>query len=141
MQIDERLLVEAMYASWAAGDLQAVVRCFSPRVQFAVSGRAQAASFLKQGLGRELLARRLQAFLAEFDVVRFEPMQIAGGRGWVQSRVRYHYLHRATGMDIDGTMRHDCRMPGGSIARFEVIHDAARMGAFLDLVRRMTAEA
>ncbi len=47
----------------------------------------------------------------------------------------YQYVHRATGMDIDGTMRHNCRMIGGRIERVEIIHDTARMAAFLDMVR------
>ncbi len=60
---------------------------------------------------------------------------------WLYFGVDYKYVHRATGMDIDGTMRHNCCMLGGRIVRVEVIHDTARMAAFLDMVRRLKAEA
>jgi len=142
MQIDDRLVIEAMCASWSAGDLDAVVRGYSRDVVFGVCGPASTASFLKEGRGREVLRRRLGGLLSEFDVVRFAPLQIARDEGpWLHCRVHYHYVHRGTGMDIDGTMRHNCRMTGGRVTRYEVIHDTARMAAFLDLVRLKTAEA
>lgn len=142
MVIDERLVIEAMCAMWAAGDLEAVLRGFSRDVTFGVCGPGGASSFMKQGRGRDLLRRRLGGLTAEFDVVRFRPLQIVRDDGpWLHCRVDYQYLHRATGMDIDGTMRHNCCMVGGRIVRYEIIHDAPRMAAFLDLVRMKMAEA
>ncbi len=142
MLIDERLVIEAMCAMWGAGDLEGLVRGFKRDVVFAVCGSASSSSFLKQGRGRELARRRLDALLSEIDVVRFQPSHIArDDGGWLHCGVRYHYVHRATGLDIDGTMRHNCHVIGGRIGRLEIIHDTARMAAFFDLVRRMRAQA
>jgi hypothetical protein len=88
------------------------------------------------------MRRRLGKLLSEFEVVRFQPVQIVrDDAAWLRCGVRYHYVHRATGMDIDGTMRHNCRMRDGRIERLEIVHDMARMSAFFDMVRRMKAEA
>jgi hypothetical protein len=142
MVIDERLVIEAMCAMWAAGDLEGVLSGFSRDVTFGVCGPASASSFLKEGRGRDLLGRRLGDLSAEFDVLRFRPLQIVRDEGaWLHCRVDYQYLHRPTGMDIDGTMRNNCCLIGGRIVRYEVIHDAPRMAAFLDLVRLKTAKA
>lgn len=142
MRVDDRLVIEAACASWAAGDLDAVTCAFSRDVAFAVCGPASSASFLRQGRGRQLLQRRLGVLLSEFDVLRFQPLQIVRDEySLLHCRVRYQYLHRPTGMDIDGTMRHNWRMVGGRATHFEVIHDTARMAAFLDLVRLKSAEA
>lgn len=142
MQVDDRLVIEALCASWAAGDLGAVLRGFAADVDFAVCGPAGAASFLKSGRGRGLVRSRLGLLLTEIEVVRFTPLQIVrDGDFGFHCRVHYHYGHRRTGMDIDGTMRHNFRMIGGRVTRFEIVHDAARMAAFLDLARAMIAEA
>ncbi len=142
MLIDERLVIEAMCAMWAAGDLSGVVRGHTRDVVFSVLGTAGSKSFLKQGSGRELMRQRLGKLLSEFEVVRFQPTQIVrDDAAWLRCGVRYQYVHRATGMDIDGTMRQNCRLRGGRIERLEIVHDMARMSAFFDMVRRMKAEA
>jgi ketosteroid isomerase-like protein len=142
MFIDERLVIEAMCAMWAAGDLDGLVRSHTRDVVFSVFGSASSNSFLTNGNGRKLMRRRLGKLLSEFEVVRFQPVQIVrDDAAWLRCGVRYHYVHRATGMDIDGTMRHNCRMRDGRIERLEIVHDMARMSAFFDMVRRMTAEA
>ena len=142
MLIDERLVIEAMCAMWAAGDLDGLVKGYAKDVVFAVCGSASGTSFLRHGRGRHLIRQRLALLQSEFDVERFQPMQITrDDDAWLHFGVKYKYVHRATGMDIDGTMRHNCRMRGGRIERLEIIHDMARMAAFFDMVRRMKAEA
>lgn len=142
MVIDERLVIEAMCAMWAAGDLDGLVKGYARDVVFSVFGSASRTSFLKHGRGRHLIRGRLAELQSEFDVARFQPVQITrDDDAWLHFGVKYQYVHRATGMDIDGTMRHNCRMRGGRIERLEIIHDMARMAAFFDMVRRMKAEA
>ena len=142
MVIDERLVIEAMCAMWVAGDLDGLVKAYAKDVVFAVCGSASTNSFLRNGRGRQLMRNRLGMLQSEFDVIRFRPTQITRDDDtWLHFGAQYKYVHRATGMDIDGTMRHNCRMRGGRIERVEIIHDTARMAAFFDMVRRMKAAA
>ena len=141
MQVDERLVVEALCASWEAGDLDGLMQGFFKDVQFAVDGLGGSASFLKRGHGKSLLRSRLGLLMSEIEIVRFQPVQVVCEDGpWLHSRVHYHYVHRQSGLDIDGTMRANCCMIGGRIVRFQLVHDTARMAAFMELARRSIAE-
>jgi ketosteroid isomerase-like protein len=141
MQIDDRLVIEAMCASWAVGDLDGLMQGFIGDVQFSVGGLGGAVSFLRSGQGKAILRGRLGLLLSEIEIVRFQPMQIVREDGaWLHTRVHYHYVHRRSGLDIDGTMRNNCCMRGGRIVRYQVVHDTARMAAFVELARRSIAE-
>jgi hypothetical protein len=142
MQVDDRLVIEALCASWAAGDLDGLMQGFFKDVQFAVDGLGGSASFLKRGHGKGVLRSRLNLLLSEIEIVRFQPVQVVSeGGSWLHSRVHYHYLHRQSGLDIDGSMRANCCLIGGRIVRFQLVHDTARMAAFMELARRRIAEA
>lgn len=142
MRIDDRLVIEAMCASWAAGDLDGLMQGFFKDVRFSVGGLGASSSFMKHGRGRAVLQDRLGLLLSEFEVVRFQPLQIVREEGpWLHARAHYHYVHRRSGLEIDGTMRNNCCMIGGRIVCHQVAHDTARMAAFIELARRSTAEA
>jgi ketosteroid isomerase-like protein len=132
-----RLIVDAVYALWEAGDLTAMMNCFSDNVVFAVHPVAKA-TFIGQGQGKPLLARRLADFLSEYDVIDYLTPNIRVRGDWVDYRVRYHYRHKKTGMEIDGRMRHLWHVLDDKIVRFYVIHDARRMGAFFELAAQTT---
>jgi hypothetical protein len=141
MQVDDRLVIEALCASWAAGDLDGLMQGFINDVRFAVNGLGGAPTFLKSGQGKVVLRHRLGVLLSEVEIVRFQPMQIVREDGpWLHSRMHYHYVHRRSGLEIDGTMRNNCCMLGGHIVRYQVVHDTARMAAFMELARHSSAE-
>lgn len=137
MIVRARLVIEAMYEAWAAGDLPRAMSSFAQHVVFAVRAPARAQTYLGNGCSRREFQRRIEAFLGEFKVAEFEVLNIVpSADGWQQCRVRYRYVHKRTGMDIDGTMRHDLRIDGDRVVQFMVSHDAERMGAFFQLVAR-----
>jgi ketosteroid isomerase-like protein len=131
-----RLIIDATYALWEAGDLLAMMNCFSDHVVFAVSPPS-ATSILGQGQGKALLSRRLATFLSDYDVIDYLTLSTVERAEWVDCRVRYHYRHKRTGMAIDGHMRHKWLLLDGKIVRFDIIHDARRMGAFFDMAAQM----
>ena len=133
-----RLIIDAVYTSWEAGDLQSMMHCFSDTVAFAVHPPFST-SYLGQGRGKALLERRLARFLSEVQVVDYQTSSVAARAGWIDCRVRYHYRHRKSQMEIDGTQRHQWRVVGGKVVHFDVIHDTRRFGAFLDLAARTAA--
>ena len=133
-----RLMVETAYALWEAGDVRSMMNCFSDNVAFAVHPPSST-SFVGQGQGRAVLKRRLERFLAEYEVVDYQTVSMAVRADWIDCRIRYHYRHHKTRMEIDGRMRHLWRVVGDRIVRLDIIHDARRMGAFFDLAARSAA--
>ena len=76
-------------------------------------------------------------FLRLFEVEAFSLQQVAAKGLWMQSRALFRYRHRASGMEVDGAMRHKWLFVGDEIAHFELFHDSPRMRAFY----KMTAAA
>jgi ketosteroid isomerase-like protein len=133
-----RLIIDAVYTSWEAGDLRSMLSCFSEAVAFAVHPPSST-SYVGQGRGKALLHRRLARFMSEVQVVDYETSSVILRAGWFDCRVCYHYRHRKTGMEIDGTQRHQWRVVRGKVVHLDIIHDTRRFGAFLDLAARTAA--
>lgn len=128
------MILEAGYASWAARDLPATLSVFSVDVVFAIHVPPEVAPLAGEVHGRDELALRLAAILDDFDFIEYVPLQITAEGGQFHSRVRFHYRHKQTGLDYEGTMRHVWRVEGDKIVRFEEFHDAERVRAFFRLL-------
>jgi hypothetical protein len=133
-----RLIIDSVYTSWEAGDLGSMLNRFSETVAFAAHPSSET-SYVGQGRGKGLLHRRLARFLSDIEVVDYETSSVIVRAGWIDCRVCYHYRDRKTQMEIDGTQRHQWRLVGGEVVRFDIIHDGRRFGAFLDLAARIAA--
>lgn len=128
----DRLVVEAAYVCWEAGDLGGLLTHFDDEVEFAVNARGSP-TILGTGCGRTLLASRVLTFLDQLEVVDYQAGYVTPREGCFTCPIRYHYRHKRSGMEIDGTMRHVWHVREGKVLRFEVVHDAERMGAFFEL--------
>jgi ketosteroid isomerase-like protein len=128
-----RLIVGSACALWAEGELTKLLRLFAEDTVFAVHSRPQAPSFVGEGVGRLLLAERLEMLLDEIQVLDFEPVGLTSDGIWHYSRVRYTYRHYANGVVISGTMRQKFGFVGTRIAQYELFHDTHRMRAFYNL--------
>ena len=136
MNATDQAVLEAIHASWAANDLRATVRCFAENIEFAVNAPNGAASFVGTGRGRESLSKRLSDFLDKYEVLAFAPQQVSKMDDGLACRVHYHYRHRQTGMEIDGSMRLLWCISGDKATSLKVIHDASRMGVFFEMADR-----
>jgi ketosteroid isomerase-like protein len=134
------MVVEAAYAAWAARDLPATLSVFAPDVVFAIHLPDDVVPFAGEVRGRDQLAPRFQAILDDFDFIEYVPLQITAEGGSFHSRVRFHYRHKATGLEYDGRMRHVWLVEGDKIVRFEEFHDAERVRTFFQLLAQATAE-
>jgi ketosteroid isomerase-like protein len=134
------MVVEAAYAAWAARDLPATLSVFAPDVVFAIHLPDDVVPFAGEVRGRDQLAARFQAILDDFDFIEYVPLQITAEGGSFHSRVRFHYRHKATGLEYDGRMRHVWLVEGDKIVRFEEFHDAERVRTFFQLLAQATAE-
>lgn len=130
LERNARLILNDVYASWEQGDLLTTLSYFAMNVVFAVHSTPDSASLIGAGLGRDDFGGRLEKFLRKFEVEDFKLQQVTAKGLWLQSRVLFRYRHRASGMEVDGTMRHMWRFVGDEIAHFELFHDSPRMRAF-----------
>jgi hypothetical protein len=88
------------------------------------------------GRGRETLSHRLSDFLDKYEVLAFSPAHVTRLDEGLACRVHYHYRHRETGMEIDGSMRLLWSIAGDKATSLKVIHDAQRMGVFFEMADR-----
>ena len=139
MRASDRLVLEAAYASWAVRDLAATMSCFAKDVVFIIHLPPEVAPYVGEVRGKEELTRRLQMILDDFDFIEYRPLQITAQDDSFHSQIRFHYRHKATGLEYEGSMRHVWRVAGDKIVRFEEYHDAERVRAFFGLLAQATA--
>ncbi|MGE5511530.1 MAG: nuclear transport factor 2 family protein [Bacteroidota bacterium] len=133
MRASDKVLLEAAYASWAVQDLDATLSCFAENVMFAIH-LTEEVPFAGHVRGRDALAKVLQGIIDEFDFLEYKPIQITSQGIAFHSQVKFHYRHKATGLEYEGTMRHVWRIQGDQITRFEEFHDLTRVRAFFELL-------
>ncbi len=134
MRARDRIVLEAMYASWAAKDLNAVLSCCSDDIVFAIHVPPEIMPFAGETRGKAALVPRLQMILDDFDFLEYRPIFINDEGDTFHSQVRYHFRHKKTQLDIAGTMRHVWRVEDDKIVRLEEFHDTPRVGAFFELL-------
>lgn len=129
-----RLILRDVYASWEQGDLDTTLSYFMPDMVYAVHASPDAPSLVGAGIGRDDFASQLERFMRQFEVEEFKLHLVRAEGISLSSTASYRYRHRATGLDVDGHMRHKWLFAGDAIAAFELFHDARRMRAFYDFV-------
>jgi ketosteroid isomerase-like protein len=134
------MVLEAGYASWAARDLAATLAVFAPDIVYVMHLPPDVGPFGGEVRGRDELAPRLQGILDDFDFIEYVPLQITAVGGSFHSRVRFHYRHKETGLEYEGTMRHEWRVEGDKIVRFEEFHDAERVRSFFQLLAQAKSQ-
>ena len=131
-------VLEVLYAAWAAKDLDAVLSCFSDDVVFVVHAPVDVVPFAGETHGKADLVRRLQTILHTFDFLDYHPVHISDYGDTGHAQVHYHFRHKQTGHEIDGTLRHIWQTDGDEIVRLEEFHDIERMRAFFELLATAT---
>ena len=134
-----KLIVEAVYASWSARDLKAALSCFSKDVMFAIHLPPEVAPYFGIQQGRDEFGARMQMILDDFDFIEYKPIQITSQGISFHSQVRFHYRHKLTGLEYDGSMRHVWRIKGDRIVRWEEFHDIERVRVYFRLLAQAIA--
>jgi len=125
-------VMETAYAFWEAGDLPAVMSFVHHRIAFAVHPFTES-SILGQGIGRLQFKRRLDMFLALCDVQKFHVTSLTVRGGEVDGRASFHYRHKLSGMEIEGSMRNVWQVADGKIVRLDLMTDTGLLGAFFGM--------
>ncbi|NJO23842.1 MAG: nuclear transport factor 2 family protein [Sphingomonadales bacterium] len=141
MRASQRLIVEAIYASWAAQDVTAVGACLHRDAVYTLHLPKGAWSIAGDVCGRRRIITSLADILRDFEVLEYRPLKITSDDDVATSRAKIHYGHKATGLSYEATIRNVWRVEGDKVRHFEVFHDAARLRAFFEMVSRMGVEA
>ena len=141
MRASERLIIEAMYGSWAAQDLGSVAACLHRDAAYTLHLPEGAWPIAGAVRGRQEIVTSLAEILRDFEVIEYRPLKIAKVDGLWTSRAKIHYGHKATGLSYEANIRNVWHIEGDKVRRFEVFHDAARLRAFFEMVSRMSVEA
>ena len=141
MRASQRLVIEAVYASWAAQDLRSVAACLHPQAAYEVHLPQGAWPIAGEVRGKPAIVSLLAEIVRDFEVLEYRPLKISETDDKVASRAKIHYGHRATGLSYEATVRNVWHIEGDKVRHFEVFHDAARLRAFFEMVSRMSVEA
>jgi ketosteroid isomerase-like protein len=141
MRASQRLVIEGIYASWAAQDLHAVAACLHRDATYTLHLPKGAWPIAGDVRGKRKIVTSLAEILRDFEVVEYRPLKITDADEVSTSRAKIHYGHRATGLSYEATIRNVWRIEGDKVRSFEVFHDAARLRAFFEMVNRTGVEA
>ena len=142
MRVNQRLIIEAIYASWAAQDLASVGACLHQDAVYLLHLPAGAWPLSGVVRGRATILTSLSEILQDFEVLAYRPLKITDADDGIwTSRARIHYGHRATGLSYEATISNVWRVDGDKIRSFEVFHDAARLRAFFEMVSKAGIDA
>ena len=111
-------VLEAIYASWAAQDLEAVLSCFSDDLVIVIHAPADIVPWAGETRGKAQLEHRLRELLREFE-----------------------FRQLKTGHEMEGTLRHIWQADGDKIVRLEEFHDIERLRAFFQLLATAGAKS
>jgi ketosteroid isomerase-like protein len=120
VRFDPASVVEMTYAFWEEGNLPAMMSCVDRDVRFGVDSCTRA-SFLRCGTGRSVLHHRLEMFVSDYRVRRFDVTSVTARGEVVDCRATFKYQHKTSGMEIDGRMRNFWHVVDGKIARLDLI--------------------
>lgn len=141
MRASQRLVIEAIYASWAAQDVQSVAACLHPQAAYKVHLPKGAWPIAGDVRGKRAIVSLLAEVVRDFEVLEYRPLKIIEADDEATSRAKIHYGHRGTGLSYEATVRNVWHIEGDKVRHFEVFHDAARLRAFFEMVSRMSVEA
>jgi ketosteroid isomerase-like protein len=143
MRADQQLVLEAAYASWEAQDLSLLAYCMHENAVSFI--RLPPGAWPMTGVlrGKATVLAALGKVSRDFDVLEYRPtrMHCPDGNGIWKCHARIHYRHRATGLSYEASVRNVWTIVGDKIASYEVFHDAGRLRAFFELVKRADADA
>lgn len=128
--------IEALYTSWAARDLPATLACLADSIEFVIHVPVEVVPFAGETHGKDLIVPRLQMILDGFDFLQYRPLHIREDGDKFHAQVLYHFRHKQTGREIEGTMRHVGCIEGDKIVRLDEFHDGPRVAAYFELLAR-----
>ena len=127
-------LARAHWLAWSREDLDASMACFTDDVVFAMYVPQHVLPFGGETTGKPAAADRGRMVFQQFHVAEYVAEITGASDQIVRGHIRYRFRHRATGEEIDGTLRHVLTARGNLFCRLEEYHDADKIAAFMRLI-------
>ena len=127
-------IVRKHWSFWAAGKKAEALALMSDDLFYGLYVPEDVLFFGGETQGKAAGSDRLQTILDHFYLMKFkgEVIKVIGAE--VHGRVEYCFRHKATGEDIDGTMRQVIEFRDGLIVSWREYTDVERVRAFMRLV-------
>ena len=91
--------VKAMYASFGAGDVPAILARLSPDVEWEYDWFSEPLRWYQPRRGRAEVAKFFET-LADFEIIRFEPQTFLAGGDMVAVPIHIEMVHKVSGRRI-----------------------------------------
>lgn len=127
---DETELVKAIYAAWVARDLDTTVGFIDDDMTFALHIPAEVVPGGGEISGKANVAAALQGILDTYDFLSYVPSGIEQMAGSVRAVVTYRYRHKASGEEVENSMRHLWQFAGNKARRLDEWHEIEPLRAF-----------
>lgn len=118
--------VQAMYAAFGRGDVQAILSALAPDVVWAVDGPANIAMFGNRR-GRDQVAQFFQAIGANLDITEFAPREFFANGDQVVALGFERGTARATGRVYEGHWAHVFTFRAGQVIAFREYGNTAAL--------------
>ena len=139
MPIDPADVVCELWRHWRARDKAATLDMVSDDIELVQNVPEDVLPFGGVTRGKAAASDRLQMILDQFWTLKFEGEVVSVEGGIVHGLVQFHFRHKATGEDIQGTMRHRFDVRDGRIVRLAETVDVDLVRAFMRLVAQAAA--
>ena len=91
MRASQRLVIEAVYASWAAQDLRSVAACLHPQAAYEVHLPQGAWPIAGEVRGKPAIVSLLAEIVRDFEVLEYRPLKIVESEGQCVARLKLQY--------------------------------------------------
>lgn len=133
MRMDAEGIMEALFAAYAIGDLDANLAYFAPDARFAIYVDTELLPYAGEVSGRAQIRNVLEGVTRDFELLHYEAKSIVAQGAIVRCQAAFTYRHRASGEVIDGIERIEAEVKNGLITSYREFHDVERIRAFLRL--------
>ncbi len=133
-------MFEATVRAYALGNLDAAAAYFADDAIFAVYVDQDVLPFGGEVHDRQSMLGCWREVRRHFELKTYALRTILAHDIIVHAQIDYLFHHRASGEEIDGTMRVVAEVMGGRITSFREYHDQERIRAFMRLCEQKSAE-
>jgi ketosteroid isomerase-like protein len=128
-------VLREFYAAFAAGDIERALDYCDRDIAYIKNRPRFVVPFGDETHGRNAMRATMGSIWAHFIVRLFTPGGIGMVGNLARAQVRFHYRHRVSGHEFEGTLRHEVVIEHAQITCIREYQDTERIHAFMQLVR------
>lgn len=128
---DNTKTIEAMYAAFGRGDVEAILASLTDDVDWATDTESSAAPWYGVRHGKDAVVDFFQQFGSSMEVEEFTPTTYAANEDSVHTIVRCRAKSRVTGKVADMSLHHYFRFRDGAVCFYRGTEDTFQVEAAL----------